>query len=186
MTNKWIKQIDKHKILDFLTEYFFKKNQSTIFNMNFVENGFVEIEIVNDITDYFKTYCYLGDYFVVNPSADLNNITESVITENMENFQDLNQKWINFIYKNTKNIKIDNKTYKEFLYNKLEKNLLSFYENNIAFVINNYLKNENGFTESATIATIKEFKKEYDKEKANLPFVINALLGENNNKENIQ
>lgn len=189
MQNTWFKNLEKNKIINFLKNYFKENNIDVLVNINFFHNKlgqyFIEVETLDKDEDYLKTRVILGEYFVLNPDCNLDFFNNNNILDGIENYQSLNKNWINFIYENTKNIKIDGKTYKEFLYSKLEKNLLCFYENNMAFVINNYLKNENGFTENATIATIKEFKKEYDKELKNLPNLINALIGENQ-EENIK
>jgi len=182
MKNSWLKQIDIDKIKEFLQNYFKKQGNNKILDLsyktNYFDEVFIDVETLDNINEFFITEFYLGEYFILNNKVNLDYINNNDILGGIENYQKLNKEWIKFIYNNTKSIKINNKTYKEFLNEKLENNLTSYYENDMAFVINNYLKNENGFTENATMATLKEFKKEYDKEIKNLPNVINNILFE--------
>ena len=189
MQNTWFKNLDKEKIVNFLKNYFKENKENILVWIDFLNNNlgqkFIEVQTLNKNDDYLKASMILGDYFVLSPSANIDDLSNNTILEEMENFQDLNKKWIKFLYENNKNTKINNQTYKEYLEEKFNKSILDYYRNNIDFVISKYLKNEDGFTESATISTIKEFKKEYDEEIKNLPNVINALINYKN-EENIK
>jgi len=189
MKNSWLNNLNKNKLIIFLENYFKNNNKNVLINIIYINNTkeqkFIEVETFDKQidNDYFETAIYLGDYFILNPNTDLNFITHTTILNNMENYQNLNKEWLKFLYNNTKNIKINNKTYKDYLTEKLDENLLYYYENNMAFVINKYLKNENSFTESATFDTLKQFKKEYEEERKNLPNIIKVLIGETNKEE---
>lgn len=171
----WFKNLNNFKIAQFLHTHFKDK----FFEFNFVNNSqgekFIEVSLAN-INEPFEVAFYLSEFYVLSPYINLDKFSEMEILYSVEDFQDLFRSWVKFLYELNKDTKIDNQTYKEALTEKLNKNLLNYYENTISFAINNYLQNQNGFTESATFDTIKEFKKEYDEEKANLPKVINALL----------
>jgi len=190
MQNTWFKNLEKNKIINFLKTYFKEIYKEDIYiNLNYKHNSFgqkfIEVETLDKEDDYLKIHMYLGEYFILDPHCNLEKLNENILLEGMEQFQDLNKKWIKFLYENNKSTKINNQTYKEYLEEKFATSLISFYENEMAFVINRYLQNKDGFTEDATIATIKEFKKEYEKELKNLPNLINIFI-DNKKEEKIK